>query len=208
MAEFTERNGMLYSNELRKLAKAMNQRMVELEKRGYKSPAYMSVQSRLAAMGRKKGIAAGLRFSESGLFKNQNELRKAEKILKRFAAQKTSKLRGYKEYRRKVLTSLAEHYDYKKFGLTDDEMLEYWEAMPDDELDRMFGSDETFIIVVTYLQTSNLQPENMLSVTEIVNKINASKSVTEVLKKLGIDQKEYMDYKNDFIESLGELYDV
>lgn len=207
MAEFIQKDGRLYSNELRKLAKAMNQRMVELEKRGFKSPAYQSVQARLQALGRDAGKAAGRRFSETGYFKDQNEMRMVEAVLKKFEAQKTSKLKGYREYRRKVLTGLAEHYHYREFGLTDEEMLEYWEAMPDDERDRMFGSDETFIIVTAYLQREDLEPENTLSITEIVNTINNSKSLVDALKNLGIDQREYMLYKNDFVEGLGELYD-
>ena len=184
MAEFIQKDGRLYSNELRKLAKAMNQRMVELEKRGFKSPAYQSVQARLQALGRDAGKAAGRRFSETGYFKDQNEMRMVEAVLKKFEAQKTSKLKGYREYRRKVLTGLAEHYHYREFGLTDEEMLEYWEAMPDDERDRMFGSDETFIIVTAYLQREDLEPENTLSITEIVNTINNSKSLVDALKNL------------------------
>ena len=207
MAEFVEKNGMIYSNELRKLAKAMNQRMVELEKRGFHSPAYASVQARLQALGREKGKAAGRRFSETGYFKNQNEMRQIEKILKTFKEQKTSTLKGYKEYRQKVLTGLAEHYHYREYGLTDNEMLEYWEAMPDREQDRIFGSDETFIIVTAYLQRTDLEPENTLSITEIVQTVNESKSLTDALKRLGIGQREYMDYKNQFVKGLGAMYD-
>lgn len=200
--------GRLFSNELRKLAKAANQRMVELEKRGYNSPAYQAAQGRLASLGAKGGRAAGFRFNESGYFRNKNEMAQYEAALKRFMSQETSKLRGYKVYRKKVLEGLQERYDYKSAGMTDDDMMAFWENMPDDERDRMFGSDEAVIITMKYFKdrkSGKISNENMLSMSEIVDRINSSKSVTEALEKLGINQDEYLKFKQESSSGLGKL---
>lgn len=198
----------LFSNELRKLAKAANQRMVELEKRGYNAPAYQSVQGRLASLGAKKGRAAGFRFSESGRFKNKNEMAQYKAALERFMGQETSKLRGYKAYRKRVLKGLQDRYDYKKYGMSDDDMMEFWESMPDNDRDRMYGSDEAVIITMKIfkdMKTGKLEKENVLSIKEIVDRINSSRSLSEALDKLGIDQEEYLKFKDEFIGGLGEL---
>ena len=202
------KNGMLYSNELRKLAKAMNQRMLELEKRGFNSPAYRSAQARLETLGVKTKTAGGRRFSESGYFKNRNEMLQYEAALRRFKDQETSKLRGYRKYRKEVLEGLEERYRYKEAGLTDDEVMEFWEAMPDDDRDRMYGSDETFMIVMKYTKdrkTGKIKDENALSIKEIVNRINASRSLTAALDSLGIDSGEYLEFKSGAMEALGSL---
>lgn len=241
MAQFEMRNGRLYSDELRKLAKAMNQRMVELEKRGFNSPAYRAAQARLQQLGRDRLRAAGRRFSETGYFENQNEMRKVESILKKFKEQETSKLSGYRAYRKRVLDGLQKRYNYKNQGITDDDMMEFWENMPDDERERIYGSDETFIIAAKFLMNKRknrviltevvglsasdaaeyLQAEKGIDITEeeieqmreldayemkdIIEKINASKTLTGALSALGIDAREYMEYKTNFRAGMGPL---
>lgn len=233
--DLVERNGRLYSNELRKLAKAMNQRMVELEKRGFKSPAYQSVQARLEALGRTGKTAQGRRFSETGYFSNKNEAAQIEAVLKRFKAQQTSTLKGYRRYRADVLEGLQKRYNYKQTGMTDDDMVEFWEGMPDDERDRMYGSDETFVIVSKFLvdrkqrkaeedkmteaekkRLKGMSPEekeeqsyikqlDTYTMQEIIDLIQSQKSLTDALKALGIDTREYMNYKAGMIKGMGAL---
>jgi hypothetical protein len=236
VSDLTMKNGRLYSNELRKLAKAMNQRMVELEKRGFKSPAYQSVQARLEALGRTAKTAPGRRFSESGYFANKNEAAQVEAILKRFKTQQTSTLKGYRRYRADVLEGLQKRYEYKQYGMTDEEMMEFWEAMPDDERDRMYGSDETFMIVSKFLidkkqrkaeadkmtkaekrkKLKGMSPEekeeqayiqrlDTYTMQEIVDIIQRQKSLTDALDALGIDTREYMDFKSGKIKGMGAL---
>ena len=196
----------VYSNELRKLAKAVNQRMLELEKRGMNSPAYQSIQARLAAMGRPENKKGVRRFSETGKFKNKNEMAQYRAMLERFKEQETSKLLGYRQYRKRVLEGLQERYDYESMGLSDDDVMAFWEAMPDNERDRIYGSDETFIIVAAYIRNvkaGKIQNDNALSMQEIVERINSSKSLTQALQKLGIDMRQYMDFKQGVINNLG-----
>lgn len=206
--DVTMKAGRLFSNELRKLAKAMNQRMVELEKRGYESPAYRSIQARLETLGVKTRYAGGRRFSETGYFKNKNEMMQVEAALRRFKEQETSTLRGYKKYRKEVLNGLEDRYNYKQYGISDDDVMDFWEAMPDDEKERMYGSDETFIIVMAYMKDKKqgkIKNENALTIAEIVEKINNSKSLSNALKSLGLDEGEYLEFKSGKIASLGYL---
>lgn len=196
----------VYSNELRKLAKAMNQRMLELEKRGIQSPAYQAVQARLAAIGRPENVKGVRRFSETGKFKNKNEMTQYKAILERFKEQETSKISGYKKYRKRVLEGLQKRYDYESMGLSDDDVMDFWEAMPDDERDRIYGSDETFIIVAAYtrdVKSGRISNDNALSIKEIVERINSSKSLMQALQKIGIDMRQYMDFKQGVINNLG-----
>lgn len=230
VSDLVERNGRLYSNELRKLAKAMNQRMLELERRSFKSPAYKSVQARLEALGRTAKTAQGRRFSETGYFSNKNEAAQIEAVLKRFKSQQTSTLKGYREYRSNVLEGLQNRYNYKQSGMTDDDMLEFWESMPDNERDRMYGSDETFLIISKYLLDKNqrkteaenkknlkgMSPEekdrqvyiqrlDTYTMQEIVDIIQRQKSLTDALDALGIDTREYMNFKAGKIKGIGTL---
>lgn len=196
----------VYSNELRKLAKAMNQRMLELEKRGMQSPAYQSIQARLTAIGRPENEKGVRRFSETGKFKNKNEMSQYKAILERFKEQETSKVSGYKKYRKRVLEGLQKRYDYKSMGLSDDDVMDFWKAMPDDERDRIYGSDETFIIVAAYtrdVKSGRITNDNALSIKEVVERINSSKSLTQALQNIGIDVRQYMDFKQGVINNLG-----
>lgn len=225
----------IYSNELRKLAKAANQRMLELEKRGFRAPAYNAVQARLLTMGRPVNRTASVkaqdvltkqgkfdrsedaaievyRFSETGYFENKNEMAHVEKLLRDFMfEQRTSSLRGYKQYRKEVLDGLDRRYGYRQMGLSDDDVLDFWESMPDDEQDRLYGSDEAFIIYSKYLidqRSGKLERrvnETAFTAREIVNRINSSKNVTEALKSLGISQQGYMDFRRGIVGNLGAL---
>lgn len=236
VTDFIVKSGKLYSNELRKLAKAANQRMVELEKRGFNSPAYQSVQARLEALGRTAQTAKGRRFSESGTFSNRNEAAQIEGVLRRFMAQDTSTLKGYRKYRKDVLEGLEQRYNYRESGMTDDEIMQFWEAMPDNERDRIYGSDETFMIVSKFLidkrkrqseaekltakerrkqakgmtkeekrEAKRLQQLDTYSIAEIIEIINRQKSLVNALDALGIDTREYMEYKRGNLPKLGAL---
>ena len=201
-------DGTLYSNEFRKLAKAMNQRMVELERRGYKSPAYKAVQAKLESLGIRQKRAAGRRFPETGVFNSYNEFEAFQAAAEQFKNQKTSRIRGYKEYRKNVLKGLQERYNYKAEGLSDDDILEFWEAMPDDEKDRSYASDEEYLITVKYLhdvRTGKIAKESAYTITEIVNKIQESKNVIDALKKLGLDTKEYYAFRYEKLHGMGVL---
>ena len=208
-----------FSNEIRKLAKAANQRMLELEKRGYNSPALKSVYARLTALGREENAKGKLRFSETGKFSNKNEASKVEAVLRRFMNQKTSRLRGYKEYRKAVLSGLEKRFHYSEYGISDDEIEEFWRAMPDNEKDRLYGSEEPFIIVAQYktavadkikrlekrgdTDAASKIRENELSITDIVKRIHEKKSLTAALKAIDIKPTDYLQFKAGYMRKMG-----
>ena len=131
-----------------------------------------------------------------------------EAALRRFKEQDTSTLRGYKKYRKDVLKGLQERYNYKEAGLSDDDVMQFWEAMPDDERDRMYGSDEVFLIVEKYqqdVQSGKIARADALTIKEVVERVNAAKSLTNALDSLGISAKEYLKFKNGYVVRMGEL---
>ena len=208
-SDVVAKNNRLYSEQLRKLAKAANQRMVELEKRGYNAPAYQSVQARLAALGRTKyETTKGYRFSETGYFKNRNEAAQVEATLRRFMyEQETSTLTGYRKYRKEVLQGLRERYDYTEYGITDDEILEFWESMPDTERDRLYGSDEELMIVSKFLVDKRKNAEILNQVSGMSNAAAARKLRRKAEYK-GIKAKDIERMRKFNEYSISEVVDI
>lgn len=189
----------LFDNELRKAAKRANQRMRELESRGTRSPGLQGVQARLTAMGQKPTRSGARRFSETGKFKNENEKRHFERVVKGFLESKTSTIKGVKEYRKKVLESAQKKYDYKGAGLSDEDYLSIWDALPDEEMDRVFGSEQIIALVETATKKQGRrQNDNEMSVSEMIKKIQNASSLSNALDSLGITLPE-------FVETLGDL---
>ena len=189
------------SEKIAKLAARANKRMAQLEKNNALSPAYKSAQSRLEMLGARNNKNTGRRFKESGNFKSKKEAEQYENILKNFMNQDTSTLKGYKEYRNQVIESARERFQYADFGISDDEYLKIWESLPDDENERVFGSDTVIAIIeVMSVKQKNIKRENQLTIEEIVEKIQSAKTVKGALKKLGITISEYAE-----ISSMGEL---
>lgn len=176
------------SRELRLLAKKANQRMRELEKRAINAPAYRSAQGRLEMLGVRAGSAAGRRFSETGKYANKNEAKQMEKVLREFLGQRTSTVKGYKSYQRQVLRSAEERFGLSELGISPDEYLQIWENLPDDEQDRVYGSDETVQIVSSVLKTQRgMKDEQAFTVSDIVNKLQESSSLKSALRGLGLE---------------------
>ena len=189
----------LFDNELRKAAKRANQRMRELESRGTRSPALQGVQARLTAIGQKPTRSGARRFSETGKFKNENEKRQFEKLVKDFLESKTSTVKGVKEYRRDVLESAQQKYVYTGAGLSDEDYLAIWDALPDEEIDRVFGSEQIIALVETATEKQGRrQNDNEMSVSEMIEKIQNASSLSNALDSLGITLPE-------FVETLGDL---
>ena len=188
------------SREIAKLAKAANMRMLRQERADIKSPAYQAVQARLEALGRRSDRATGRRFSETGSFANKNEAAQYEKLLREFLYEhKTSTIRGYKEYRSNVLAGAHEHFNFNELGITDDEYMEIWEALPDKYRDRIYGSDETVEIVSARIRKQRTwEDEDKISIKEMVDAIQASGTIQEAYGALGLTYE-------DLSTSLGEL---
>ena len=92
----TQGNKRFYS-DLRLKEKAANERMRQLEKAGFNSPAYQAIQAKLEVLGKQTKGNRGRRFSETGKG-TYNEREMQKKILNEFLHQKTSSISGAKDY--------------------------------------------------------------------------------------------------------------
>lgn len=181
---------VIFDKELRRLAKQANQRMVRLERKGYESPAYQAAQAQLEMLGRRGKGTTGRRFSETGKG-TYNQIERMKSILNRFLSQQTSQVAGYQKYRNDVLNSAKERYNFDELGITKDEYMKIWEELPDNEKDRLYGSDDIVMMTATYIRENrDLKQEQRYSIGEIIDIIQSSRSKKEAYRKLGIDYKD------------------
>ncbi len=205
LCQVTERRlNMAYQRiyeDYRLKAKRANQRMVELEKRGYKSPAYEAVQARLEMLGRSKGKAAGRRFSETGRATWQY-YEQVSKVLDEFLATKTSTIGGYNAFYDSVWRGADQDGKLSAAGVTKDDYLEFWRNMPNSEKDRLYGSAQNIRIVQMLEYKGKVGTnKNQYTPAQIANIIQGSKNLKDVYKKLGISFKDQKKLKD-----MGALY--
>ena len=190
-----------FSAEVRKLAKRANQRMVELEKHAINSPAYKAVQAALEMMGKRSTNAFGRRFSETGKG-TENELRQQKAELEKFLNQKTSTVRGYKEYRKEVFDSADKKYGLTKSGISQDDYEQLWLELPDKEKDRMYYASFYIEVMEVYemkMQSGQIKQENELTLTDIIRILEGSKNLKSALNEIGLKM-------GDIIENRERLY--
>ena len=189
-----------YYKDLKAMAKRANQRMVELEHRGLKAGAYNRVQGYLEMMGKKSKRETGRRFSETGKA-TYNEYQTLKKFLSRFLESKTSTVRGTKSFYDKVWRTANERMNLAERGITKDEYMEIWENLPDDNRDRVFGSDTIISMVTTALNKGGKKKTGeALTVSEIVEKIQNASNVKDAYRSIGITYKDVKENK-----SLGDI---
>lgn len=176
--------------ELRLKAKAANERMRQLEMQEIKSPAYEAVQAKLEILGRPTKGDRGRRFSETGNA-TYNEMELQLKILNEFLDQQTSTLTGAKQYMDDVWNTANKQQHLAEAGISRDDWLSFWSAMPAKHKDRLFASDQIVAIVRAYsMKNAKLEPEDKMSAEEIAKEIRASQSLTEAYNAVGITWKE------------------
>ena len=181
---------VIFIKEIKTLAKRANERIRRLERKEPNSPALNKVQARLQMMGKRSDKARGRRFSESGKG-TRNELKQLEKELKNFLNMSTSTVKGYREYRKKVFDTANERYDLEGNGINFDDYMKIWETLPDSEKDRMYGSESVIKMVISATKKNGkVEDENELTIEEIIEIIQSSKSLSEAYKSLGITYKE------------------
>lgn len=187
-----------YDAEIRRLAKRANQRFVEMESRGIKSPAYKAAQSALEMMGRRSDKAGGRRFSETGKG-TENELRQMKSELEKFLNQQTSTVSGYKKYRKEVYKGADKEYHLIEAGISQEQFEELWEELPDREQDRMYYAAYYIQIMETYemkVKSGEIKKENTLTITDMVRILEGSKSLKEALSQLGISAQDIREKHN------------
>lgn len=177
-----------FSADVRRLAKRANQRMVELEQHAINSPAYKAVQAALEMMGRRSKTAFGRRFSETGKG-TENELRQQKAELEKFLNQKTSTVRGYKEYRKNVFEGANKKYNLTEAGITQDDYERLWLELPDKEKDRMYYASFYVEVMEVYemkRQSGQIKQENELMLTDIIRILEGSKNLKSALNEIGL----------------------
>lgn len=183
--------GKHFSAEYKKLAKRANQRMVRLEQKGIQSPAYNKVQALMEMAGIKKKSARGRRFSETGKYTDANELRKMMKIINSFLESKTSTKAGYLDYLDKIYQAANENYNLDSAGISKEDYLAIFEALPDKESERVFYASYYIEVVEAYqMKKGQLKNENALSIEEIVNIMQESQNYKQALQNVGITVKD------------------
>lgn len=189
--------------DLRLLQKRANQAMVRLERLNIKSPAYQSIQAELAILGKLPGADRGRRFSETGKV-TWNEYQYQKKILEDFLGAKTRTQSGAKQWVEDVWQGALnsdKDLKIKEAGITRDEWLDFWQNMPSNHKDRIFGSDVIVRMLRTYTyKNRNKEDDQKMSVSEIADEIQKARTVKEAYKSLGIT---YKDVKE--VNSLGAL---
>ena len=186
-------NPKKFYSELKQMAKRANQRMVRLEKAGIDSPAYQGVQARLEMLGRTETSKGGRRFSESGIA-TYNEMEVMKKFLNEFLGYQTSTVKGAKQYYTDVWESANKNQDLSEAGISREEWFDFWEEMPDNKKERIYGSEQIVSMVRAYkMKNGELTDENKMSMAEIAEEIQASRNLKDAYNKLGITAKEVIN---------------
>lgn len=184
-----------YDAEIRRLAKRANQRLVEMEKHGYKSPAYRAVQASLEMMGRRSNKAKGRRFSETGKG-TENELRQQLSELQKFLGQQTSTIRGYEKYRKDVYEGANKQYNLVGAGISQEDFEYLWEEIPDNEKDRKYYASFYIEVLEAYemkVESGEIKEENRLTITDMIRILEGSKDLKSALREIGIDISDIAD---------------
>lgn len=181
---------IIFNSKIKKLAKRANERIRQLERKAPGSSALKTVQARLQMMGKRSNGTIGRRFSETGKG-TRNELKQLEKELNNFLEMETSTVKGYRKYRKNIFETANKRYNLKDNGINFDDYMEIWESLPESEKDRMYGS-ETIInmVIAATKKNGKVKEENDLSIEEIIERIQNSKSVSDAYKSIGITYKD------------------
>ena len=188
-----------YYEDLRKLQKRANQRMVRLEKEDkMKTPAYQAVQGKLEMIGQRKvkGKGKGRRFKESGKA-TYNEYEMQKKILEEFLGAKTSTVKQAREYYNFIYNTSDQLFDLKENGISQKDWLDFWDKMPDKKKrDGMLESDRIVEILKAFSYKKGNEKKKKITKTDlnkIVRAVKADNEFKTVYKSLGLN---YQDMEN------------
>ena len=170
----------VYDAEYRRMAKAANQRLVTFERQGMYSPAVLRVKAQLSMAGRR-------RFSETGKAADQDTINAWKRDLQKFLYEDvTSTKAGYRKYREDILTTSQELYNYKEAGLSNDDWLKIWEALPDDKTQRLYGSD-VYIAIVEEARKKKGK-KGKLDIEKLISDFEAKGDYDKGLKAIGVSK--------------------
>lgn len=189
--------------DLRLLSKRANQAMVRLERLGINTPAYEAVQAKLEILGKKTSGSRGRRFSESGRATWQ-EYQMLKSVLTSFMSAKTHSEKGAKQWVKSVWEGAESNPDLKlkEAGITREQWLEFWKAMPANHKDRIFGSDVIVELMRTYtVKNQRKKDDQKMSMSEIAQEIQNATDEKAAMKALGITSR----YRSTVRKRLSEM---
>lgn len=183
-----------YYPELRRMQKVANERIRQLERSAEGAPALRGIQATLEMMGKKGEGKTGRRFSETGKG-TYHAVQHEMKILRKFLAGESTITR-YKKRMKESYEAASRHYPLDKYGITQEKWYDIWDNAADKE-SRQFGSD-IYVEAVERMEEINgkRKREDQLTIEDIVNMIDNSKTLSDVYENLGID----MDWEEADVE--------
>lgn len=185
---------MAYKREykdIQRMAKVVNERMRQLEKKGIKSPAYRSLQAELEARGKRGTANYGRRFSEGKMYTYADAV-SLRSVLTKALGRQTLSITGAKKYYDDVWAGALANpaLKLKENGITREQWFEFWENMPTKEKDRTYGSEQNVKLLIEYTRRhGKLGVDNAMTAEEIAAEIQASTSLKNAYEKLGISVK-------------------
>ena len=185
---------MAYKREykdIQRMAKVVNERMRQLEKRGIKSPAYRSLQAELEARGKRGTDNYGRRFSEGKMY-TYADATSLRSLLTKALGRQTLSITGAKKYYDDVWAGALANptLKLKENGITREQWFDFWENMPSKEKDRTYGSEQNVKLLIEYTRKhGKLGVDNAMTAEEIAAEIQASSSLKNAYDRLGISVK-------------------
>lgn len=178
---------------LRQKAKQANQRMLRLERKGMKSPAYQAAQAKLEMLG-KRSTKGGRRFSETGKA-TYNEMEMMSKILDDFLNNKTSTVKEARNYYDSVWEGANRNNKLVEAGISKEEWFDFWESMPDKK-DRVYSSEQIVGMLRAYKnKEGSLEDANKMTMAEIAEEIEASRNLKSAYNSLGLTAEDVINAK-------------
>ena len=175
-------------NDIQKMAKVLNERMRQFEKRGMKPPSYRSLQATLEAMGKHAEGDTGRRFSV-GKYYTWADAEMLRSIMRKALNMETSTVTGAKAYYDEVWASALANKELKikEMGITREQWFEFWEEFPNKEKNRTYDSGQTLTFLQQYIkQKGKLTHENKVTAKDIAREIQAAGSIKEAYAALGL----------------------
>lgn len=183
-----------FYSDLKTLAKRANQRMLRMERAGYKSPAYQQVQAQLEMFGQQAKGDKGRRFSETGKA-TYNQYQALMKVLNEFVNDyKTSTVSGYKKYIDEVWAGARQSdkiaVDLDKAGVTKEQWFAMWSALPD-KRKRNFDSSEYIEALATFNVKHGVVTGGEFDVYQMIQEFENSQDLSSAWASIGITDEDY-----------------
>ena len=104
---------------------------------------------------------------------------------------------------KRVYETADENFNLSGAGVSQEDYMEIWDSLPDEEEDRIFYASYYIEMVLAYeykAKSGELKSENKLTVSEIIDRMQKSKDFKSALQSVGLTV-------SDIKETRTRLYD-